>query len=139
MKNVVSWKIIWNVKSPLLLNWEWENFFAGGGLYSIQGPKIFQTIRKKCSVFWIVVRTGIKISLFFYFTIFRIFERYLRSTALKFSIEILKRNFEKTFKRFFQKLFQIIYRGTSKSRIFFWVTNHLKIYQSSQNLAMFLQ
>ena len=44
----------------------------------------------------------------------------------KFSIEILKRVFEKTLKRFFQKTFWIIYRGTSKSRIFVWVTSHVK-------------
>ena len=41
--------------------------------------------------------------IFFYFTILPNFVRYSKSPALKFSIETLKRDFEKILKRFFQK------------------------------------
>ena len=52
----------------------------------------------------------------------------------KFNIEILKRDFEKTLKQFFQKSFKNIYRDISKSKIIVWVTSHVKINQLSQNL-----
>ena len=75
--------------------------------------------------------------LFFYFIILCIFAWYTRSTVPKFSIQILKRDFEKTLKRFFQKSFQFIYKDSSKCRIFVWVISHVKIYQLSQNLDIF--
>ena len=49
------------------------------------------------------------------FTILSILVWYSMSTAPKFNIEILQRNFKKILKRFFQKLFYIICRDTSKS------------------------
>ena len=76
---------------------------------------------------------------FFYFTILRLFASNSKSTAPKFSTEILNTDFEKTLKRCFRKLFWIIYRDTSKSRIFVRVTSHGKIYEVSRNLYMFLQ
>ena len=60
-------------------------------------------------------------------------------TAPEFSIEILKTDFEKALKQFFQNSFQIIHKDSLKFRIFVWVANHVKIYHLSRNLDMFLQ
>ena len=76
---------------------------------------------------------------YFYFLIFRVLAGYSRSTVPKFSIEILKRDFDETLKRFFQKPFKIIYRDASNSKIFVWATSYVKMYQFSLNLDKFLQ
>ena len=68
---------------------------------------------------------GFYYKLFFYFPILCIFAWYSRSTASKFSTEILKKG----------KIF--LDRDTSKSRIF--VCCHIKNYPLSRNLRMFLQ
>ena len=73
-------------------------------------------------------------NIFLDFTILLIFAWLSRS---KFGIEILKRDCDKNLKRFFQKSFEIIDRGTSKSKIFVRFTSDVKLYQLSRNLDVF--
>ena len=64
--------------------------------------------------------------LFIYFTILCVFALYLRSTTPEFSIEILKRDFEKTLKRFFQKSSRLFTR-THQNLEYFLGYKSLKI------------
>ena len=69
---------------------------------------------------------------FFHFMILCIYAWNLRPTAPKFGIEILKRDFEKNLKQFFQKLFYFKFLWISIQAI-----NPVKNYKFSQNYACF--
>ena len=76
---------------------------------------------------------------FFYFTILCIFMWYSRSTVLKFSIELLNKDFEMTLKRFFKNRFRLFTETHQNGEYLFGLQVTRKNINCHENFDMFLQ